>query len=89
MSNNADLLKEYGWAIRRNWGDIDGRSEKMGLDDLAESIEEVGNGQLSDYRTWQLRMMLSICQHGEGHWEHECRDYGCAYVPMPEREPQP
>lgn len=72
MSTTADLLDEYGEAIRGSWGDIDGRSERMALQDLAAAIRQHGNQTLSDERVDELRQNLGVCRAGSGHWTEFC-----------------
>lgn len=89
MTTTADLLEEYGQSIRGDWSDIDGRSEKDRLDELADAIRKFGNEELSAYSAWILRDQLCVCQHGKGHWEAHCLPEECPHTCRPEREPQP
>lgn len=77
MITCADLLNEYGEAIRYSWGDIDGRCERMKLEDLADAIREHGNAPLLPEEVKKLRQQLDVCSEGNGHWTEFCLDYGC------------
>jgi hypothetical protein len=70
----ADCLREYGEALRGSWGDIDGRSERAALHQLAEAIE---NPTL--YSMDAMRNTLDVCPLGLGHWQEFC-DSECAEV---------
>lgn len=67
-----DVLREYGSAIRGDWGAIDGRSVLMDIDKIAHEIES--GGTMSD---GQLRDSVGICTHGGGHWQDYCNDLEC------------
>lgn len=75
MTTTADLLREYGSSLRGNWGEIDGRSEKRSLDDLAELIDEHGNVELPEPKVVSMRSFLGVCPLGKGHWIMYCDDY--------------
>lgn len=72
MSTTADLLREYGSALRGSWGDIDGRSEKQALHALADAIETHGSTALSESEQRRLREELGVCPDGGGHWAYFC-----------------
>lgn len=76
MTNTADLLSEYASALRGSWGDIDGRSEQISLNKLAELIRKKGADQLSEPDVVSMRDSLSVCPSGEGHWTQYC-DESC------------
>lgn len=67
--NDLTALKqamlEYADAIRGDWNDFDGRSEKAIILDWVSAL----NG--GDRATWtieQWRADLNLCPDGEGHW---------------------
>ena len=74
MTTTADLLDEYGQALRGSWGDIDGRSEKAALLSLSEAIREHGNDDLEEVTVRELRDSLGVCPEGGGHWEYFCTE---------------
>ena len=58
------VLREYGQAIRGDWAELDGRSVRSTLDDIAHWIEEP-----DDYPGDETaRRILGICVTGGGHW---------------------
>ena len=63
----ADCLREYGEALRGSWGDIDGRTERAALQQLADAIE---NPELYSLNT--MRHILDVCPIGLGHWQEFC-----------------
>jgi len=65
----AKVLREYGSAIRGDWGTIDGRSEQLTLNYLAEVVADPEH-----YTAAQLRDVADICPHGKGHWTDHCTD---------------
>lgn len=68
----ARIIKEYGQAMRGDWGIIDGRSVRDQLDDFAEQILNPSTTPAL------LRSSMGICPKGEGHWNWPyCADYGC------------
>ena len=66
-------MGEYANAIRGDWSDFDGRSEKIIINDW---VGELRNPDPSHDIEWH-RIDLGICRSGGGHWDHYCRDYGC------------
>lgn len=65
----AAVLREYGSAIRGDWGSIDGRSEQGTIDTFADAFTR------PDYYTAaQLRDLADICPHGGGHWTDHCSE---------------
>ena len=72
MTTVADLLDEYGEALRGDWGSIDGRSERDSLQNLAQEFREQGNEPLSDADVAHIRGYLDICLQGWGHWSFYC-----------------
>ena len=68
----ADLLDEYARALRGSWGDIDGRSEQISLNELAAAIRKHGSNPLVDSEVLKLRDDLGVCLHGGGHWTDYC-----------------
>lgn len=67
MKNLEALEKamlEYGAAIRGDWNDFDGRSERS----IIESwVEEIRNPSPEHTLEW-WRDQLSLCPDGNGHW---------------------
>lgn len=76
----ADLLDEYASALRGDWGSIDGRAEKLGLNQLADQIREHGNAPLTAPAVAAARDGLGLCPGGSGHWTWHC-DAGCPAAP--------
>ena len=72
MTTAADLLDEYGEAIRDSWGDIDGRTERDRLQGLAQVFREKGNEPLTEEEVLRARQSLGVCERGEGHWYYFC-----------------
>lgn len=72
MTTTADLLDEYGQALRGSWGDIDGRSEKLALLELSAAIREHGNDPIPEDTVLKLRDDLNLCQEGGAHWGWYC-----------------
>lgn len=70
----ADLLDEYGSALRGSWGGIDGRSEQAALGSLSKAIIDHGNDCLATASVQSLRDDLGICPAGNGHWTEFCDD---------------
>lgn len=63
MSALTQVMQEYASAIRGDWSDFDGRSER----DVIESwIEEINNPSGTDLPRWRDR--LGLCPDGNGHW---------------------
>ena len=71
-TTTADLLDEYARALRGSWGDIDGRSEQIVLNELAAAIREYGNAPLGTSEVLRLRDYLGVCSYGGGHWTFYC-----------------
>ena len=67
----ANVLREYGSAIRGDWGSIDGRSEQGTIDEFAEAFIAPENHTVA-----QLREYADICARGGGHWTEHC-SYSC------------
>jgi len=63
----ASTLREYGAAIRGDWGSIDGRSEQSTIGTFADAITSP-----HEYTVEQLRNNADICPHGCGHWTEYC-----------------
>lgn len=66
----AQVLMEYGEAIRGDWGSIDGRSERSSIQCMAGWVRDPDT--FTDLRTG--RDQVNICLDGEGHWQSYCRD---------------
>ena len=62
------LLREYGGAIRGDWSDLDGRSVRANLDDLADLLDQ------RDVDVTLERIRLGLCEFGGGHWDRWCDD---------------
>ncbi len=63
----ASVMKEYGAAIRGDWGSIDGRCEQSSIQTFADAILEPGK-----YEAATLRDQAGICPVGSGHWTDHC-----------------
>lgn len=75
----ADLLDEYGSALRGSWADIDGRSEEGSLAVLSEAFRTYGNDRLLPPDIERLRESLDVCPFGYAHWTEFC-DKDCTEV---------
>lgn len=66
------LLREYGEAVRGDWGEIDGRWVQRDLEAISYALDEteVPESLLT------FRNRLDLCPSGEGHWSEHCND-GC------------
>lgn len=62
----AQILTEFGSAIRGDWGSIDGRSVRDGMDRVAASLRS-GEATIAS-----MRGDLDLCPSGEGHWTEYC-----------------
>lgn len=72
LTDVTAIIREYGEAIRGDWGSIDGRSVRSQLDELAHAVE---NPEV--YEKDNLRDKIGICLEGKGHWEWYCEEHGC------------
>lgn len=63
MSGLTDAMLEYAQAIRGDWSDFDGRSER---DVIYSWVSELNNP--TDKTLDQWRVELGICLDGNGHW---------------------
>jgi hypothetical protein len=73
MSNNElakQLLYEYGQAIRDDWSEVDGRSVRNDLEEVADMID---NDNMYDEQDFRKR--LNLCSKGKGHWIQYCSEY--------------
>lgn len=72
MSNKviAQALREYGQAIRGDWGDLDGRSVLSQLNNVADELL-IDTDQSLD----KWRQELGICPDGGGHWSGKWYGY--------------
>jgi len=66
----SEVLREYGSAIRGDWGSIDGRSEQGTIDCFAAAVTAPNM-----YTAEELRSLADICPHGAGHWTWHCSTY--------------
>lgn len=72
------VLREWGKAIRGDWGGIDGRSCRDSLDRLANHLDFAHEHGEAGASLRRVRYDADVCQFGKGHWEHPwCGDYGC------------
>ena len=74
MTTILDILDEYAQAIRGSWGDIDGRSMKLEINEVTDWIRENGITDLTEFEVKKWRYRLDICISGEGHWTEFCED---------------
>ena len=78
MNAALKVLREYGSAIRGDWGDIDGRCVQGALDSIAAGVE--GRGAEADYSIEFWREDLGLCPSGEGHWTRHCQPKTTLYA---------
>lgn len=64
----TDVLREYASALRRDWGSIDGRSEKIALNHLADAVEHYGTTALKQIDLVGLRLAAGVTPSGSGEW---------------------
>ncbi len=57
-------MREYAQAIRGDWGDFDGRTERDVINGWTEEIETP-----TDQTIEQFRASHGLCPDGNGHWE--------------------
>ena len=75
----AQVLTEYGAALRGDWSNFDGRSARSVLDDLASELR----GTRGPNTLAQHRDEIGLCPDGGGHWggswghcdTHDCPTY--------------
>ena len=72
MSTVANLLVEYGNAMRGDWGDIDGRSVLSDLENMAGLVDLFGNQEIPDGLVVAARYSAYLCPAGNGHWRDWC-----------------
>ena len=70
--NAVRVLREYANALRGDWGSIDGRSEKMSLNAIADAI--VSN---EPHTMESLRNAAGVCPAGGGHGTDYCAPGYC------------
>jgi len=63
MSVLAQVMQEYANAIRGDWSDFDGRSERDVIESWISEIESP-----TDTTLIQWRDRLDLCPDGNGHW---------------------
>lgn len=73
-------MTEYAQAVRGDWSDFDGRSNKAVLEEFVDELREPRRG-IEQWRAW-----LNVCTAGGGHW---CGHWGycddsCGCVPCAE-----
>lgn len=71
----ADLLDQYGEAMRGSWGDIDGRLIRSQLGRISDLMRKHGDKALSSKLLRDTRFHLDLCLFGEGHWDRYCSDH--------------
>ena len=64
----TDVLREYASALRGDWGSIDGRSEKIALNRLADAVEYYGTATLKQIDLVGLRLAAGVTPSGSGEW---------------------
>ena len=64
----TDVLREYADALRRDWGSIDGRSEKIALRQLADAVDHYGTATLKQVDLVGLRLAAGVTPSGSGEW---------------------
>ena len=64
----TDVLREYADALRRDWGSIDGRSEKVALRQLADAVDHYGAATLKQVDLVGLRLAAGVTPSGSGEW---------------------
>jgi hypothetical protein len=74
-TTTAGLIREYGAAVRGDWSDLDARSVRNVLDELADMVDQHGGEVLPMDLVAQRRAMYGLCRFGGGHWERYCSDY--------------
>lgn len=78
MSALSDAMKEYAEAIRGDWSDFDGRSERGVIWSWVEYLDKPDEKPIEAWRA-----ELGLCPDGNGHWggkwghcsESECPTY--------------
>ena len=72
----AQVLDEYGQALRGDWSEFDGRSALSVLGDLASELR----GTREPHTIEQHRNEIGLCPDGGGHWGGRwghCDTYQC------------
>lgn len=64
----TNVLREYADALRRDWGSIDGRSEKIALRQLADAVDHYGAATLKQVDLVGLRLAAGVTPSGSGEW---------------------
>lgn len=64
----VQILREYADALRGAWGGIDGRNEKVTLNEIADVI--ASDAPPPPLETMRLR--ANLCPNGGGHWSEFC-----------------
>jgi len=76
MSALTQAMTEYAQAIRGDWSDFDGRSERDVIESWVSEIEAPTDKTLEQWRD-----QLNICADGNGHWAGvrwgHCRESDC------------
>jgi DNA-binding protein Fis len=74
----SKVLREYGQAIRGDWSEIDGRSVRNDMEEIARWVEDpslLGALQYGGNEGLRAaRYTVGICPEGGGHWDHYCED---------------
>ncbi|GLU88914.1 hypothetical protein Agsp01_11690 [Agromyces sp. NBRC 114283] len=63
MSALTEAMQEYANAIRGDWSDFDGRSERNVIESWIEEINTPTDTTLEQWRD-----QLGLCPDGNGHW---------------------
>lgn len=63
MSALTEAMREYASAIRGDWSDFDGRSERSVIVGWVAEIEHPTDTTLEQWRD-----RLGLCPDGKGHW---------------------
>lgn len=76
MSNLARAMLEYAQAIRGDWNNFDGRSER---DIIERWVSELDSPNKTSIEDWRNRM--GLCADGNAHWAGfdwgHCREETC------------
>lgn len=76
MSALTEAMQEYANAIRGDWNNFDGRSERDVIESWIAEIREPSETTLPEWRD-----RLDLCPDGNGHWAGfrwgNCDEYRC------------
>lgn len=72
----ADVIRQYGHAMRGDWSEVDGRTVRDDMEEIASWIEN--DSYPGDA---MARQVLGVCGMGDGHWcgnwKGYCKEYKC------------